>query len=226
VPATAQPRHQRPAALVTVVAAALGLLVGACAQAPPTPPAPTTRPVVVADVAPVLGDADRRFAIDAAAFSRYQVEAARLAEQRATAPMVKGYAALLLQQHGAALAELEALLRQRGTPWLGGVPAERRSVIEALQALAPEVFDRRFVEQVGVADHQAAVLLFEAAARTLQDAALRGWAERTLPLLHNHLATARQMPLRMRASLPFGGAPVLPSGPAPGPPSGLAPVSD
>jgi putative membrane protein len=219
-------RRRRQRAPVTVAGAALVLLLVSCAHAPSTPPARPTRPVVVADAALVLGDADRRFAIDAAAFSLYQVDAARLAEQRATAPMVKGYAALLAQQHGAALAELDVLLRQRGAPWVGGLPAERRSVIDALQALAPEVFDRRFVEQIGVADHQAAVLLFEPAVRTLQDAALRGWAERMLPWLHNHLAMARQMPPRMQASLPFGGAPALPTGPTPVPPPGLMPVSD
>jgi putative membrane protein len=174
----------------------LALLVGACGQTP-APAAP--RPEVVADAAPVLSEADRRFAIDAAGFARYQVEAARLAEQRASGPMVKAFAALLEQQHGAALAELETLLRSRSTPWVGGIPAERRSVLDALGSLAAVVFDRRFVDQVGIADHQAAILLFESATRNLQDAALRNWAERTLPLLQNHLASAQQIPIRMQA---------------------------
>lgn len=182
----------------------LCLLLAGCSQAPA--PVPVAREAV-ADVAPVLGDADRRFAIEAAAFSRYQIEAARVAEQRATSPMVKAFAALLVQQHGAALADLELLLRQRATPWVGGVPAERRSVIQALEALAPEVFDRRFVEQVGVADHQAAVLLFENASRTVQDPLLRSWTERTLPVLQNHLASARQLPLRIQTRLPSGWLP-------------------
>lgn len=182
-----------------LVAACLCLQLAGCSHAPPPP---AVAPQAVADAAPVLSDADRRFAIEAAAFGRYQIEAARVAGQRATAPMVKAFAALLQQQHGAALAELEALLRQRTTPWVGGVPAERRSVIQALEALAPEVFDRRFVEQVGVADHEAAVMLFEAASRTVQDPLLRAWTERTLPVLQNHLASARQLPLRMQTRLP------------------------
>ena len=189
---------------LVLATAMLCLPLAGCSHAPP--PVPAQREVV-ADAAPVLGDADRRFAIEAAAFSRYQIEAARVAEQRATAPLVRSFAALLVQQHGAALAELELLLRQRATPWVGGVPAERRSVIQALEALAPEVFDRRFVEQVGVADHQAAVRLFEVASRTVQDPLLRSWTERTLPVLQNHLASAHQLPLRMQTRLPSGWLP-------------------
>lgn len=201
------PRHcgrRRPLGTCAAAALALALTAGACGQAPApvaTPPEP------VADAALSLSDADRRFAIEAAGFARYQVEAARLAERRASQPMVKAFAALLQQQHGAALAELETLLLTRSVPWTGGIPAERRSVLDALESLAAVVFDRRFVEQVGIADHQTAVRLFESAVRQLQDPALRDWTERTLPVLQNHLASAHQIPIRLQARLPRPSAP-------------------
>lgn len=145
-----------------------------------------------------LSESDRVFVLEVAGAGLYRLQAARLAEQRATDPMLKAYAAMLVVQTSAANEELRALAQLRGVVWLGAPPAGRRSVLHALADLAGEAFDRRFVEQVGVADHRADLLLFEAAGRSIEDPTLRAWAERMVSAMHKNLATAHQMPLLLR----------------------------
>jgi putative membrane protein len=152
-----------------------------------------------ADTPAPLSENDRRFVMEAAASGLYRVEVARLASQRSTHPMVKAYAALLVQQQGTANEELRALAVRRRFIWPGGPPAPRVAELTALQALDGEAFDQRFVQQTGIADHQADVLLFEAASRHLDDRQLRAWAERMLPTLQNHLVMARQLPAVAKA---------------------------
>lgn len=167
------------------------LLLAACAGNRHVDPPPELTPRA-------LSESDRRFVLEAAASGLVRIEAARLAEQRATDPMLKAYAAMLVQQTGAANDELRALVQSRGIVWLGAAPAARRGVLQDLTGLAGDAFDRRFAEQVGVADHQADLLLFEAAGRSIEDPSLRAWVARMVPLLQQQLATAQQLPLLQR----------------------------
>lgn len=168
------------------------LLLSACALQPggAEPPAERTPRA--------LSESDRVFVLEVAGAGLYRLEAARIAEQRATDPMLKAYAAMLVVQTGAANEELRALAQLRGVVWLGAPPAGRRSALQALARLAGEDFDRRFVEQVGVADHQADLLLFEAAGRSIEDQTLREWTDRMVLAMRRNLATAQQMPLLRR----------------------------
>ena len=181
--------------LVIGLVALLGL--GGCTppRAPPAEASPTRT-----DAPRLLSDADRVFVLAAAGAGLYQLEAARLAEQHTRDPRVRNYAAMMQQQYSLANDELRALARSRGVVWPATLPPARQAVLTALAALVPEFFDRRYVEQTGVADHQADLQLFEAAGRALEDAALRQWALRRVPVLQHHLAEAQKLPLTVQAS--------------------------
>ena len=182
-------------------AVALVTLLAACAAPAPPGAAPPRVAAPAAEAAREFSEADRRFALEAAGAGLYQLEGARLAEQRAQNPLVRSYASLLAAQYAVANEELRVLTRSRNLPWPGGTPATRQALLGQLAAQSPEFFDRRYIEQLGVADHQADLVLFEAASRGADDAALRAWAARRVPALHNHLAAAQQIPLRVQAGL-------------------------
>lgn len=182
-------------ALAIVLVALLGL--GGCTP-PRAPPAEASLPRT--DAPRPLSDADRAFVLDAAGAGLYQLEAARLAERHTRDPRVRSYAAMLQQQYSLANDELRALARGWGVAWPATLPPARQALLTALAALVPEFFDRRYVEQTGVADHQADLQLFEAAGRALEDAALRQWALRRVPVLQHHLAEAQKLPLTVQAS--------------------------
>jgi putative membrane protein len=186
------PRRRAGRSLLLLLFVQAWLLLAACAQpSPALPPAEKTPPA--------LSESDRQFVLEAAGAGLYRLEAARLAELRATDPMLKAYAAMLVQQNSAANDQLRAMAQSRGVVWLGAPPAVRRELLQkALSGLSGEAFDRRFAEQVGIADHEADLLLFEAAGRSVEDPTLRAWAERMITALHHHLASARQLPLLQR----------------------------
>lgn len=141
-------------------------------------------------------DAEHLFVVAAAGACHFHQEAARLAKQRGKDPMVLSLAAMLGQQHAQAADELRVLLTRLGQTWPDGVPADRRSVLEALAALPAEAFDARYLAQVGVADHEADLALYRTAADSLADPGLRDWAARMVAAEQQHLSSARALPVR------------------------------
>jgi len=141
-----------------------------------------------------VAESDRQFLLQAAASGLYELEVARLAELRAINPMVKAYAAMLALHQTALNDDVKNLAATRGLVLPDGPDRERRDVIEALAALPPGVFDNRFVQQVGITDHQAEIVVFERASRGLSDAELRAWAVKALQARQQHLAAAQHLP--------------------------------
>ena len=177
-------------------AAAYALAAGLLPPGPPhalaQPAGPPGSPASVAS--PEWSATDLRFAQEAARTGAYQVEAARIAEQRALHPKVKAFAVALARDHAAADEELKALALSHGQDLPTDVSPMRRKQLDGLGELAGEAFDLRYVQQVAIADQEAAVLLFESAS-SAADPGLRAWAAKVLPMLRAHLAAARELPL-------------------------------
>jgi putative membrane protein len=138
---------------------------------------------------------DQRFVQLAVGDGWFDAEAARLAQQRTTDPMVKAFAAMLLQHGADTGARLRLIARTRGIEWPASVPPAKQAAIEALAGLSGDDFDRRFIEHVGIDRRQSGIRLFEAASLLAGDEELRGWARQTLKLFREQLAVARQLPL-------------------------------
>jgi putative membrane protein len=133
-----------------------------------------------------------RFLKDAAAASRFQADAARMALARSNAPVVRSLAATLLDQQAANGGELVRLLHQRGMapPMLAN---SQRKVLNRLTRLQGPRFDREFLAQVALKSQQGEVLEYEKAAATIADPDLKAWIEQALPSLRYRLATAERM---------------------------------
>ncbi len=162
---------------------------------PPTDPA--------APAAGLGSTASRGDALTAAAFVRaaaasdlYEMEASRLAEQRAQNAEVKRFAQRMLRDHGKTTNELKGML-----PQLQGVSAQQmtadldqqhQALMQQLQRAEGAEFDRAFARQQ-VQSHQAAVELFRAYAQSGDNEQLKRWASQTLPALEEHLREAQQL---------------------------------
>ena len=166
----------------------------------------TGNPPPADPVAPAAGlgsTANRGDALTAAAFVRvaatsdlYEMEASRLAEQRAQNEQVKRFAERMLRDHGKTTGELKGML-----PQLQGVSAQQmptsldqqhQALVQQLQGAQGAEFDRAFARQQAQS-HQAAVDLFRAYAQSGDDARLKQWASQTLPSLEEHLREAQQL---------------------------------
>ena len=63
---------------------------------------------------------------------------------------------------------------------------------DRLSGLSGNDFDRDYMSEM-VRDHTEDIALFERAAETSTDPDLKAWATRSLPMLREHLALARQV---------------------------------
>jgi putative membrane protein len=138
---------------------------------------------------------DRKFIEDAANSGMFEVQVAQLAASKATDPAVKSFAAMLVDHHTAANNELVKIANGRGIE-LPAAPkrALRRDIEKLGKKDNGEEFDREFVRKVGIDAHEKDIKLFEKASKSVKDPELKAFADKTLPVLREHLAAAAKLP--------------------------------
>ena len=173
------PRSSAP--LLLSLVAVLGLAACAQQEAAALPPA--------AAPAPLSGD--QNFVDRAALGTGSEIELGQLARTRAASPAVRAFAARILTDHRQANARLRTLERR-----LQMVPVSAPPPPSQLAAQFGADFDRQFMADQ-VKNHQEAIQLFEAEARTGQDPRLRKYASDTLPMLYRNLQQAQAIAARL-----------------------------
>ncbi|CAN5912209.1 DUF4142 domain-containing protein [soil metagenome] len=147
-----------------------------------------------------LASDDRAFIKQAAGAGLYEVEASKLAAQRAQSPQVRKFAQMLVQQHTAANTQLKSLAEDKSYTFPIEMPSGKRSTLAALSQSHGAAFDAAYVEQVGIKDHKTDIEHFETAARSAKDPDLKAWAGKTLPSLKEHLAAAQALETSVSAA--------------------------
>ena len=121
-----------------------------------------------------------------------EVEMGELGAQKATNGQVKAFAKRMVADHKKANEELQTVSKGKGLQIPSSRSAMHKATVEKFQQQdAGKNFDRAYMEQM-VADHKAAVELFETAADDEKlDLDLRSYAKRILPTLRDHLKQAQ-----------------------------------
>jgi predicted outer membrane protein len=135
---------------------------------------------------------ERRFLRDAAASSRFESDASRLALGKSTNPAVRSFATTLMEHHATASTDLYHLLHGRGMapPMLENA---QRKTLNRLARLQGAKFDREYMEAVGSKHQNGDVQLYERAAVTAEDATLKAWVARNLPTVRDHATLAARV---------------------------------
>lgn len=133
-----------------------------------------------------LGSADRDFIQKAASGGMAEVEAAQLAQQRAASPQVKQFASRMITDHTQANTELQQLAQQQHVVLPTKPNGKDTAAVHKLGGLNGEAFDKAYTQDE-LRDHQETVALFRKQASSGQDAALKAFAQKTLPVLEQHL---------------------------------------
>jgi predicted outer membrane protein len=135
---------------------------------------------------------ERRFLKDAAAASRFEGEASRMALVRSNNAAVRTFAATLINHHASTSIALQHLLHGRGmaAPMLAN---DQRKILNRLAKLSGARFDREYTEEVALRYQQEGLQAYERAAMTTRDPALKAWIARSLPTMRYHLASAERL---------------------------------
>lgn len=196
------------------LAALLALAVGttALAQAPASSPAAGRAGLAQTEVG---------FIRQALQIGRAEVQAGRLALEKARRPAVREFAAALVQAHAQAGDTLRAIARSKGVEVVADPGLLQRAELATLRRLDYEDFDRRFVEVFGIDAHEGALELFRKETAGGSDAELKRFAQQTLPMLERQLQGARRLQAESSASARRDGLGALASSAAGSQPSGV-----
>ena len=137
---------------------------------------------------------DEDFIKDVAQASQIEVESSKLAITKASNPEVKAFAEKLVKEHTEASAELMALVHSKNAMWPADDPGmkAKKQKHESLQKLTGAEFDKEYLEDM-INDHEAAMVLFGKQSQMGKDAAIKAFADKTLPALRDHLKMARDL---------------------------------
>jgi putative membrane protein len=135
---------------------------------------------------------ERGFIKQAAAQSRFEAEAARLALDKAADVRLRTYASQVVRDHDSIHGDLVRLLhaREMALPMLDN---EHRKILKRLGRLGGRKFEREYLELVGQRMPREGIRHYETASTASRDPVLKAWIDRRLPALRERLSQAEQI---------------------------------
>jgi putative membrane protein len=140
-----------------------------------------------------LSAEDRKFMMEAAQGGMLEVEASRLAMERASSADVKQFAQQLMKDHTDGNEKLMQIAHDKGIQLPKQLDAKHQQQLSKLGKLKGKEFDQAYMSEMGHKDHKKDIQAFEKQARQGKDPELRAFAEETLPVLQKHLSMAQKV---------------------------------
>jgi putative membrane protein len=137
------------------------------------------------------------FAIEAANGGMMEVQAGKLAQEKATSQRVKDFAAMMVRDHSKAGDELKGLAQSKNIALPDSISGDARDHIEKMSKMSTKDFDKHYIDMM-VDDHNEDVDKFDKAANNLTDPDLKTWAANTLPTLRAHQDSAKAIQAAMK----------------------------
>lgn len=135
---------------------------------------------------------DKDFVVKAGMIGLYEVQAGNVALQKAQSAEVKAFAQRMVADHGRANQELAQLATAKGLVLPTELDGEMESAVEHLSGMSGAAFDKAYMQHM-IPDHEKTIAEFDRASTSATDADVKAWAQRTLPVLREHLAQAKQV---------------------------------
>lgn len=179
-----------------VLAISAAAALGAAAQTQSTRPASQDQSIVTAEASRAPTDRANsksvEFLLDALRASLTEARMGKLAAQQSYEQKVRDYGMKLESDHTAHAGEIERLLEPLQVTIPTEPSAEGLSQLAALTRLSGQEFDAAFV-QAAIWMHTDAIEQYGAQTHANPDRTLHEFAERSLPMLREHLAAAQAL---------------------------------
>lgn len=98
----------------------------------------------------------------------------------------------MVTDHGKANDELESIITKKGMKLPAKMADKHKKVVDKLANLSGPDFDKKYAGEM-VKDHTMDVNKFKKMSGKLKDPELKGWVDKTLPVLEQHLQHAKDM---------------------------------
>jgi putative membrane protein len=135
---------------------------------------------------------DRNFVKDMAADGQAEIGLGEMAQQKATDPDVKAFAAMMVRDHSKAGEELKSIAAKHNIELNADLDDQAKDLREQLAKKSGAEFDRDYIKAM-VDDHEQAVDDAKDKAEHSDNPEIKQWASKTLPTLQQHLERAKQI---------------------------------
>lgn len=143
------------------------------------------------DTINTISDQDAMFAKDAANIGMMEIALGKVAELNSSRKDVKDFGAMMIKDHTAAADELQRIADARRITLPVALSSEDQSKVDAMKAKTGKNFDKSYLDMM-VDGHKKAADEFENEINKGSNADLRGFATKTLDVIHSHLAAAQK----------------------------------
>ena len=135
------------------------------------------------------------FVQKAAMSDMYEVQAGKLAGEKGQADVVKQFGQQMVDAHTKTTEELTGIVKSKNikVDLPTNLDAKHQKLIDDLNSASAKDFDKTYANQQ-VDAHQEAVDLFKKYASSGDDADVKQFAEKTLPIIEHHLDEAKKLP--------------------------------
>jgi putative membrane protein len=140
-------------------------------------------------IAQNINEKDLTFAKEAAQSSMLEIQLGQLAQSNAATPEIKKMGQHMVIDHSKANTELKALAEQKKFTLPTELEGKTKKTYEGIAKKQGEAFDKAY-SKLMVKEHKSDVKKFEKAIKDCQDAELKDWAGKNLPVLQHHLQLA------------------------------------
>jgi putative membrane protein len=121
-----------------------------------------------------------------------EIEAGKVAVQKAQDPKVKEFAQKMVDDHTKLLDDLQKLAQSKNVDLPTAPDAKHEKALQKLQSQSGPKFDREYMKAM-VKDHRQALKLVQRTAKSAKDADLKASAEQAAPEIQDHLKMAQDL---------------------------------
>jgi putative membrane protein len=121
-----------------------------------------------------------------------EIETGKIAQSKSQNDTVKKFAQQMIDDHTKSQTELQQLAQAKGVTLPSAPDKKHQEMAKKLSGMSGEEFDRTYMKQGGVADHQKTLKLLQKAQKDAKDPELKALAAKTTPVVEQHLQLAQE----------------------------------
>jgi putative membrane protein len=133
-----------------------------------------------------LSTADKDFIHAAALGGMTEVKLGELAAQKGMRDDVKAFGQMMVKDHTAINTDLKALAAQKGVTLPDSLDTKRQGMVDKMAALTGAEFDAAYIADT-VTDHKEDAMQFKAESAQTQDADIKRFLDKSIPVVDEHL---------------------------------------
>ncbi|MBZ2206445.1 DUF4142 domain-containing protein [Massilia soli] len=149
--------------------------------------------------ASALNKADQKIVMDMARASMAEIEAGKIAVNKAQSPEVKAYAQRMVDEHTRALTDVTNLAQSKGVTLPTELDAKHKAMAAKLNRMEGDKFDREYMKQAGVSDHTKMHAMLKKDSARATDPDVKALAAKMMPAVEEHMTAARSMPMAKKS---------------------------